>query len=310
MPRPVSASGPSRRFEAFARIHLADQLVDVFRRNRLDEINFIPRFLGPFDRTRQGGPSRRNLGIARAASGHRAFVSIPPPPGSKEQTAYGKHSTNQTPASRTPVPPEVPGPFKNQRLLHQPAIPYNCRDAAPSSTPRHPPCWARKPGGRVPMVSPQESDPGRLRSVDAYRGFVMLAMASGGIATFECLSRTGQRRVSIPSRGPPSAVRPRPLARRRFLGPIYRRSCSWSACPCLCPIAAGREPRRSMDTTLRSRASFVRSSSWLSASSSHQTAAEHTNFTFTNVLRRSASDTLSFSWCSDSDRVFNSPSLS
>ncbi len=38
------------------------------------------------------------------------------------------------------------------------------------------------------MISPQESDPGRLRSIDAYRGFVMLAMASGGIATFGCLS--------------------------------------------------------------------------------------------------------------------------
>jgi heparan-alpha-glucosaminide N-acetyltransferase len=41
------------------------------------------------------------------------------------------------------------------------------------------------------MNSPQESDQGRLRSVDAYRGFVMLALASGGIATFECLSRNG-----------------------------------------------------------------------------------------------------------------------
>ena len=41
------------------------------------------------------------------------------------------------------------------------------------------------------MIAPQELDPGRLRSVDAYRGFVMLAMASGGIATFGCLSRAG-----------------------------------------------------------------------------------------------------------------------
>ena len=50
------------------------------------------------------------------------------------------------------------------------------------------------------MNSPLESDPGRLRSVDAYRGFVMLAMASGGIATFGCLSRTGGGDFSIPRR--------------------------------------------------------------------------------------------------------------
>ena len=48
------------------------------------------------------------------------------------------------------------------------------------------------------MISPQESDPERLRSVDAYRGFIMLAMASGGIATFGCLSRMGNGEVSIP----------------------------------------------------------------------------------------------------------------
>ena len=43
------------------------------------------------------------------------------------------------------------------------------------------------------MISPQATGSRRLRSVDAYRGFVMLAMASGGIATFGCLS-TGERR--------------------------------------------------------------------------------------------------------------------
>jgi heparan-alpha-glucosaminide N-acetyltransferase len=48
------------------------------------------------------------------------------------------------------------------------------------------------------MNSPQESDPGRLRSVDTFRGFVMLAMVSGGIATFGCLSRTGDGEMSIP----------------------------------------------------------------------------------------------------------------
>jgi predicted acyltransferase len=36
-----------------------------------------------------------------------------------------------------------------------------------------------------------EEDSGRLWSVDAYRGFVMLAMASGGIATFSALARSG-----------------------------------------------------------------------------------------------------------------------
>ena len=48
------------------------------------------------------------------------------------------------------------------------------------------------------MISPQVSDPGRLRSVDAYRGFVMLAIASGGIATFNCLSAADDAEVSIP----------------------------------------------------------------------------------------------------------------
>jgi heparan-alpha-glucosaminide N-acetyltransferase len=48
------------------------------------------------------------------------------------------------------------------------------------------------------MNSTQESDPGRLRSVDAFRGFVMLAMVSGGIATFGCLSSTGDGEMSIP----------------------------------------------------------------------------------------------------------------
>ena len=47
------------------------------------------------------------------------------------------------------------------------------------------------------MISPQESDPGRLRSVDAYRGFVMLVMASGGIATFGCLSLASGGEFSI-----------------------------------------------------------------------------------------------------------------
>jgi heparan-alpha-glucosaminide N-acetyltransferase len=47
------------------------------------------------------------------------------------------------------------------------------------------------------MNSPQNFDPGRLRSVDAFRGFVMLAMASGGIATFGCLSGEGDGDSSI-----------------------------------------------------------------------------------------------------------------
>ncbi len=47
------------------------------------------------------------------------------------------------------------------------------------------------------MNSPQESDPGRLRSVDAYRGLVMLAMASGGVATFGCLSLASGGEFSI-----------------------------------------------------------------------------------------------------------------
>ncbi len=38
------------------------------------------------------------------------------------------------------------------------------------------------------MISDAEQDSGRLLSVDAYRGFVMLAMASGGIATFRSLA--------------------------------------------------------------------------------------------------------------------------
>ncbi len=34
-------------------------------------------------------------------------------------------------------------------------------------------------------------DSGRLRSLDAYRGFVMLAMATGGIATFAGMENSG-----------------------------------------------------------------------------------------------------------------------
>ena len=41
------------------------------------------------------------------------------------------------------------------------------------------------------MISEPDQDSGRLRSVDAYRGFVMLAMASGGIATFSSLAGSG-----------------------------------------------------------------------------------------------------------------------
>jgi predicted acyltransferase len=48
------------------------------------------------------------------------------------------------------------------------------------------------------MNSQEVAAPGRLQSVDAYRGFVMLAMASGGIATFECLGRSEDGVVSIP----------------------------------------------------------------------------------------------------------------
>jgi heparan-alpha-glucosaminide N-acetyltransferase len=48
------------------------------------------------------------------------------------------------------------------------------------------------------MIPPQNTDPGRLASVDAFRGFVMLAMVSGGIATFGCLSRIGDDEASIP----------------------------------------------------------------------------------------------------------------
>ncbi len=47
------------------------------------------------------------------------------------------------------------------------------------------------------MISPQQPYSGRLRSVDAYRGFVMLAMASGGIATFGCLSLASGGEFSI-----------------------------------------------------------------------------------------------------------------
>ena len=67
------------------------------------------------------------------------------------------------------------------------------------------------------MLPPPEPDGGRLRSVDAYRGFVMLAMASGGIATFGRLpAREGD--IVDSTRGPASAIRPRAMAWRRFLG--------------------------------------------------------------------------------------------
>ena len=42
-----------------------------------------------------------------------------------------------------------------------------------------------------------ERDSRRLGSVDAYRGFVMLAMASGGIATFASLTDSGASVTSL-----------------------------------------------------------------------------------------------------------------
>ena len=48
------------------------------------------------------------------------------------------------------------------------------------------------------MSAPAEAIEGRLRSLDAYRGLVMLAMASGGIATFGCLANAADGNWSIP----------------------------------------------------------------------------------------------------------------
>jgi predicted acyltransferase len=48
------------------------------------------------------------------------------------------------------------------------------------------------------MLPPAETNDARLRSVDAYRGLVMLAMASGGIATFGSLSGADAGSWSIP----------------------------------------------------------------------------------------------------------------
>ena len=48
------------------------------------------------------------------------------------------------------------------------------------------------------MLPPAEPNDGRLRSVDAYRGLVMLVMASGGIATFGRLPGSDEADWSIP----------------------------------------------------------------------------------------------------------------
>jgi len=44
--------------------------------------------------------------------------------------------------------------------------------------------------GKTPMLSEQNSSSGRLASLDAYRGFVMLAMASGGAGLLSGLARS------------------------------------------------------------------------------------------------------------------------
>ena len=48
------------------------------------------------------------------------------------------------------------------------------------------------------MLPPTDSDGARLRSIDAYRGFVMLAMVSGGIATFGAHPDSDAGEFSIP----------------------------------------------------------------------------------------------------------------
>jgi heparan-alpha-glucosaminide N-acetyltransferase len=48
------------------------------------------------------------------------------------------------------------------------------------------------------MLPPAETNGGRLRSLDAYRGFVMLAMVSGGIATFGSHPDSDYGELSIP----------------------------------------------------------------------------------------------------------------
>ena len=68
------------------------------------------------------------------------------------------------------------------------------------------------------MLPTPEPDGGRVRSVDAYRGLVMLAMASGGIATFGHPAGRRQRRGFDSARGPSTAIRPCAVAWRRFLG--------------------------------------------------------------------------------------------
>src|SRR5262245_44967395 len=49
-----------------------------------------------------------------------------------------------------------------------------------------------------PMLTHDDSNEGRLRSIDAYRGLVMLAMASGGIGTFGHIPGLDQGNWSIP----------------------------------------------------------------------------------------------------------------
>ena len=159
------------------------------------------------------------------------------------------------------------------------------------------------------MVSPQESDPGRLRSVDAYRGFVMLAMASGGIATFECLSRMGNGEVSIPLE----------VLLQQFDHVPWRGCVFWDLIQPSFMFLVGvsmplsysrRRSRGDRWTQLFGHALFRSVILVVLGVFLASNGGPHTNF----IHERAGADRprihIRSSWCSDSDRAFNSPSRS
>src|SRR5690348_9125492 len=75
-----------------------------------------------------------------------------------------------------PVPPAATSPYNRAVAVHWPSC---CH-----------PAHSLASGGRFAMSTDPQTPPRRSASVDAYRGFVMLAMASGGAAILGDLARS------------------------------------------------------------------------------------------------------------------------